>query len=95
MMNRRDVIQAVATNCDLTVTEATRAVSGTLDAIATLVANGNRVQLMGFGSFAPCQRKARQGRNPQTGEAINIPAKRFPRFTPSGIFTEQVNMKTL
>ena len=94
-MNRSDVIRTVATNCDLSQGEATRAVSGTLDAIATLVANGHKVQLMGFGSFTSRQRKARQGTNPRTGEAIDIPAKKVPRFTPSEIFMEQVNMKTL
>jgi DNA-binding protein HU-beta len=61
-----------------------------LDTIKDTVSDGDKVTLVGFGTFAMMQRSARRGRNPRTGKAINIPAKKVPRFIPGKDFKEIV-----
>ena len=79
-MNKAELISNVAEKADLTKKDAERAVSAVLDTIGEALANGDKVQLVGFGTFEIRERAARRGRNPQTGEEINIAAARVPVF---------------
>jgi len=80
-MNKSELIEIVAEQADLSKNAADMAVSATIEAIMTAVADGEKVSLVGFGSFEPRDRKAREGRNPKTGETILIPATTVPAFS--------------
>jgi len=80
-MKKRDLIQAVALHTGLTTKEAGKAVEGTIDVILANVAKGEIVNLSGFAKFAKIKRPARQGRNPATGETIQIKAKTVAKIT--------------
>ena len=88
-MNKADLIEAVAKETGLTKKDASSAVEATLDNIKKGVKKGN-VQLIGFGSFAVTRRKARMGRNPQTGESIKIAASKSVRFKPGKEFKDKL-----
>lgn len=90
-MNKEQLVRAVAAEADLKIAEADRAVDAVIGAIKAAVANGDRVGLVGFGSFERQPRKARTGRNPQTGEVLEIPEGMAVRFHPGKDFKEAVN----
>lgn len=79
-MNKNDLIGYVAENAALSKADATRAVEAVLDGITDTIKRGGEVRLIGFGSFLVTQREASRGRNPRTGEVIDIPASRQPKF---------------
>ena len=79
-MNKTELIAAAAEKAGLSKKDCEKAVNGALDAIAEALAAGDRVQLVGFGSFEVKERAARVGRNPQTKQEIKIPASRDPKF---------------
>ena len=79
-MNKADLIDAVAENSDLTKASAARALDSAIENITNALKGGNSVTLVGFGTFTVRQREARMGRNPRTGEAIQIKASRVPGF---------------
>lgn len=79
-MNKTDLIDAVAQATDLNKKQAKAALEATLEAIAGSLKAGEPVQLIGFGTFKVNDRKARVGRNPQTGEEIQIAASKVPAF---------------
>ena len=79
-MNRTELIAAVAEKAGLTKKDAEQAVLATLDTVAAAMAAGDKVQLVGFGSFEVKKRAARVGRNPKTKESIEIPASVVPVF---------------
>ncbi len=79
-MNKADLIQAVAEKSGLTKKESSSAVDAILNGISDSLAKGESVQLVGFGTFEVRNRKAREGRNPATGEAIKIKASKVPAF---------------
>ena len=79
-MNKSELIDAVASSADITKASAAKAVDGVLDAVATALKNGEQVAVTGFGTFEVRERAARQGRNPQTGETIQIKATKVPAF---------------
>lgn len=81
-MNKSDLIAQVAEAAELSKKDATKAVDAVFDAISTALQNGDKVQLVGFGNFEVRERSARKGRNPQTGEEIEIPASKIPAFKP-------------
>ena len=82
-MIRSELLQAIAKdNPDLRADEVEQIVDIFFDEIATRLADGGRVELRGFGAFSTRQRDARKGRNPRTGEAVDVPAKRVPYFKP-------------
>lgn len=82
-MIRSELLQAVARdNPDLKLEEVEQLVSIFFDEISTRLAEGGRVELRGFGAFSTRARDARKGRNPRTGEAVDVPAKRAPYFKP-------------
>ena len=79
-MTKADIISKVAAAADLTVAAAENAVKATFDVIAEALSNGEKVQLIGFGTFEVKDRAAREGRNPATGETLHIPASKVPSF---------------
>ncbi|MCL6598421.1 HU family DNA-binding protein [Alicyclobacillus macrosporangiidus] len=79
-MNKADLIQAVADRTGMTKKDATQAVEAVFNAISEALARGEKVQLVGFGNFEIRERAARKGRNPQTGEVIDIAASKVPAF---------------
>jgi DNA-binding protein HU-beta len=79
-MNKSDLIQAVVEKTGLTKKESTKALEAVIDAISESLAKGDKVQLVGFGTFEVRSRKAREGRNPATGETIKIEASKAPAF---------------
>jgi len=79
-MNKNDLINEIAAAADITKTAAEQALAGLLEAIENGLATGDSVAIAGFGSFSIRERAARSGRNPQTGEQIDIPAKKVVKF---------------
>ena len=78
-MNKTQLIEAVAETAGIKKTESEKAVNAVFAAIEDALANGDKVQLVGFGTFGVKSREARQGRNPQTGAAMTIPASKIFR----------------
>ena len=81
-MNKRDLIGKIASDARLTRAQASRALDALVEGIRTGLTRGDRVTISGFGSFGVLHRKARRVRNPSNGKAIEIAAKRVPRFAP-------------
>lgn len=79
-MNKAELINAVAAKADVSKKDAEAVVTAALDTITAAMAEGEKVQLVGFGSFEVKKRAARQGRNPKTKETIEIPASVVPTF---------------
>lgn len=79
-MNKTELISSVVEQSGLTKTDATKAVNAVFGSIQDALANGDKVQLIGFGTFETRERAERTGRNPQTGEDMVIPAMRVPAF---------------
>ena len=90
-MNQTELIQQVADEANLTKTQVQGAVKALLKTIMRVVADGDKITLIGFGSFEPRERSAREGRNPKTGEIVQIPAARVPSFSAGKTFREAVN----
>ncbi len=80
-MNKNEFIDRVAAIADMTKTDAGRAVDAVFDAITEALKNGDDVRLVGFGTFSQTRRPAREGRNPRTGETIQIKASNQPKFS--------------
>ena len=80
MANKQDLIAKVAETAELSKKQAALVVSTVFDTISESLANGEKVQLIGFGSFEVRERAERKGRNPQTGEELVIPATKAPAF---------------
>lgn len=79
-MNKTDLVAAVAAQAGLTKAQAQKAVEATVDAIAGALKGGDKVQLVGFGTFSVVEKTAREGVNPATGAKIQIPAKKVAKF---------------
>ena len=90
-MNQTELIQKVADEANLTKTQTQDAVRALLKTIMRVVADGDKVTLVGFGSFEPKVRSAREGRNPKTGDTVQIPAATVPSFSAGKTFREAVN----
>lgn len=90
-MNKTDLINVVAAEANLTKKDAEAAVNATLAAIANALKNGDKVQLLGFGTFEVKAVAEREGRNPKTGESIKIPASKKAAFTASKLLKDQLN----
>ncbi|MDR0300436.1 MAG: HU family DNA-binding protein [Streptococcaceae bacterium] len=80
MANKQDIVATVAKSTGLTKKDAEKAVNAFTDAVKDELKKGEKVQLIGFGTFETRQRAAREGRNPQTGKALKIPATTVPAF---------------
>ena len=79
-MNKNDLVAAVASESGLSKSDATRAVESVFESITNALKTGSEVRLVGFGTFSITNRKASTGRNPRTGEPIQIPASKQPKF---------------
>lgn len=90
-MNKGELIEAVATAADLTKADATKAVEAFVETVTKTLKKGDQVAIVGFGSFSVKSRAARQGRNPKTGDPINIPASRVPGFKAGKALKDAVN----
>lgn len=90
-MNKLDLIAAVAEQADMPKAAATTAVEAVFTAIETALKSKQEVRLTGFGSFAVAERKATKGRNPRTGEEIDIPASTSVRFKPGKSLKDALN----
>lgn len=89
-MNKAELVNAVADKAGVTKKQADEIVSATIDTIVDTVSGGDKVTLVGFGSFEPRDRKAREGRNPKTGKALKIPATTVPAFSAGKVFKDAV-----
>jgi len=92
-MNKGDLIDKIAGGCGITKTQAAAAIDTTVESITGALKKGDRVALIGFGTFAVASRKARNGRNPQTGATIKIAARKVARFTPGADLKKAINKK--
>ncbi len=79
-MNKNELIGVVADSTGLSRSDASKAVDGVFDAISAALKKGDEVRLVGFGTFSVSKRAASEGRNPRTGEKIQIPASKQPKF---------------
>ena len=89
-MNKAELIDVVSEKADVSKKDAAAVLSAVIESIMESVAGGDKVSLAGCGSFEPRDRKARDGRNPQTGETIKIPATTVPAFSAGKGFKEKV-----
>ena len=92
-MNKRELIETVASNAQITKKEADAVVNATLDAIIDGLAKEGKVIIPGFGSFEVRNKTAREGRNPRTGEKVKIAAKRAPAFKPGKAMKDAVEKR--
>lgn len=90
-MNKTELVALVAEKSGLTKKDAEAAVSAVLDAVVESVTNGEKVQIVGFGTFEQRQRNARTGCDPRTGNTIEIPASKVPAFKAGKAFKDAVN----
>src|SRR5436305_15145674 len=90
-MTKADLVNDVANAAELTKKDAERLVEIVFESIIESLNQGEKIELRGFGSFRVRERGARRGRNPKTGEAVSIPAKRVPYFKPGKELKELIN----
>ncbi len=90
-MNKNELIAAVADKTSISKGDATAAVEAVFEVVTAALKEGDEVRVVGFGTFVVTQRKAGKGRNPQTGEEINIPASKAPKFRAGKQLKEAVN----
>jgi DNA-binding protein HU-beta len=90
-MTKQELAQKVAADTDLSGTDAKNAVDATFDAIAGELANGGEVAVAGFGKFSVSKRAAREGRNPATGETIQIAASNASKFSAASALKKSLN----
>jgi len=90
-MNKAELIEAIANTTKATKADAGRALDATIEAVAKALKKGDRISLVGFGSFSVAKRAARTGRNPQTGKEIKIAAKKVVKFKAGTELATNVN----
>ena len=90
-MNKKELVNTVKDSMGVTRKEAELAVGSVLDAVVDGMVADGKVSLVGFGTFSVADRAARTCRNPQTGEPIEVPAKKAPKFKPSAALKAAVN----
>ena len=79
-MNKSDLVEKMAKDCDISKAVAEKALNSVMDAISEAISAGDKVTLIGFGTFSVAERAAREGRNPQSGKTIKIAAKKVVKF---------------
>jgi DNA-binding protein HU-beta len=89
-LNKQELVASVADKAEMTKKDAEKAVNALVDSIKEALNKGDKVSLVGFGTFEVRDRAARSGRNPQSGEAIKIPAGKVPAFRPGKELKESV-----
>lgn len=90
-MNKQELIDAISAESGLTKTDATKALNALVNATSTALKSGDKLSLVGFGSFSVSKREARTGRNPQTGKEIKIAAKNVVKFKAGSELEANVN----
>ena len=90
-MNKQELIAAVAEQTGLARSDAAKAIESLLDTIIAQLKKGGEVRMVGFGNFSVSRRKASTGRNPRTGEPMNIKATSQPKFRPGKVLKDSVN----
>ena len=90
-MNKSELIDAIAASADISKADAGRALDATLEAVTGALKKGDSISLVGFGTFAIKERAARTGRNPQTGQTIEISAAKVPSFKAGKALKDAVN----
>ncbi len=90
-MNKKELVEAMAEAADISKAAAEKALNGMLMSVTEVLAEGDKVTLVGFGTFSTVNRAARQAKNPKTGEPIEIPARIAAKFKPGSKLAEAVN----
>ena len=90
-MNKADIIEHIAQSAEVSKSAAERAIDALVGAVKTSLKKGDMVTLVGFGTFYVGKRQARTGRNPRTGEALNIAASRVPKFRAGKSLKDAIN----
>lgn len=90
-MNKGDLVNKIAEECEISNAAADKAVNSMLKTITSAVSTGDKVALIGFGTFSVTNRAAREGRNPQTGKTMQIPAKKIIKFKAGKNLADAVN----
>ncbi len=90
-MNKAELVKAMADETDLTQKDIEKVLNSFVNVVSTALENKDKVQLVGFGTFETRDRAAKTGRNPQTGEELNIPASTVPAFKAGKALKEKVN----
>ena len=90
-MNKSELIDAIASDSGLTKADSKRALDAFVDTTTKALKKGDKIALVGFGSFSVSKRSAREGRNPQTGKTIKIPSKNVVKFKPGADLSGAVN----
>ncbi len=80
-MTKAELVDKIASGTGLSKADASRALDSTLNSVRAALKKGQKVTLVGFGTFSVVKRKSRKGRNPRTGDVITIPAAKIPKFT--------------
>jgi len=93
LMNKSELIESIATKASLTRAQAASALDAALGSITEALVAGDAVAILGFGNFKVSERAARTGKNPATGEALEIAAATVPKFTPGKALKDAVNVK--
>jgi DNA-binding protein HU-beta len=89
-MNKKELVEEISTKSGLAKAQVEKVLKAFEDSITGALSRGDKVTLVGFGTFGVSNRKARKGRNPQTGQEITIPAKKTPKFTAGKVLKEAV-----
>jgi DNA-binding protein HU-beta len=90
-MNKAELIEQIAADATLTKVQAGEVIDSLTSSIVSTLKKGDKVTLVGFGTFSVSERAARNGRNPQTGEVIKIKASKVPKFKSGKEFSESIN----
>jgi DNA-binding protein HU-beta len=93
IMNKAELVEAIATRADISKNKASEVVDAFVESVTEALRKGDSVTLVGFGSFVVTKREARIGRNPKTGENLNIPASNVPKFKPGKSLKDAVDNK--
>jgi DNA-binding protein HU-beta len=90
-MNKTELVAAIAEKTELSKKDAEKALKAFIDVVSDELKAGNKIQLVGFGTFEVAERAAREGRNPKTGEAMTIAASKTPKFKAGKALKDEVN----
>jgi DNA-binding protein HU-beta len=90
-MNRKELVEAIASDSGISKSQAQAALDSLISNITGALKGGDKVSLVGFGSFSVSDRAAREGRNPATGKPIKIPAKKVARFSAGKALKDEIN----
>ena len=90
-MNKKEIVAAVAGKCEVSKKDAEKVIEAVTSVITDALKNGDKVQLVGFGTFEVAERAAREGRNPKSGETMYIAASKTPKFKAGKVLKDAVN----